>query len=132
MGTVWSEGCWLRKWRAGTRETEVRLDGWCEGGCRQQRNEWTPRQCAKDRKVWRALSAGITVKRAQLLKIKAQISSIWAKGCMLRIVCVCVIWFDMTTPPSWREKVKVYYYIIKYVYIVDTIRKFGPNLSVPN
>ena len=22
---------------AGTRETEVRLDGWCEGGLRQQR-----------------------------------------------------------------------------------------------
>ena len=22
----------------GTRETEVRLDGWCEGGLRQQRN----------------------------------------------------------------------------------------------
>ena len=20
------------KWRAGTKETEVRLDGWCEGG----------------------------------------------------------------------------------------------------
>ena len=29
-----------------------------------------------------------TVKRAQLLKIKAQVSSIWAKGCMLMIVCV--------------------------------------------
>ena len=24
-------------WRTGTRETEVRLDGWCEGGLRQQR-----------------------------------------------------------------------------------------------
>ena len=24
--------------RTGTRETEVRLDGWCEGGLRQQRN----------------------------------------------------------------------------------------------
>ena len=23
----------------GTRETEVRLDGWCEGGHRQQRND---------------------------------------------------------------------------------------------
>ena len=23
----------------GTRETEVRLDGWCEGGVRQQRND---------------------------------------------------------------------------------------------
>ena len=27
------------KWRAGTRETEVKLDGWCEGGREQQRNE---------------------------------------------------------------------------------------------
>ena len=24
---------------AGTRETEVRLDGWCEGDLRQQRND---------------------------------------------------------------------------------------------
>ena len=30
---------------------------------------------------------------------------------------VCVIWFDMTTPPWWREKVKVYYlfYFIKII-----------------
>ena len=28
------------------------------------------------------------MKKAQLLKIKAQMSSIWAKGCMLMIVCV--------------------------------------------
>ena len=27
------------KWRAGTRETEVRLDGLCEGGLGQQRND---------------------------------------------------------------------------------------------
>ena len=27
------------KWRAGTRETKVRLDGWCEGGLGQQRND---------------------------------------------------------------------------------------------
>ena len=27
------------KWRAGTRETEVRLDEWCEGGLRQKRND---------------------------------------------------------------------------------------------
>ena len=25
--------------RTGTRETEVRLDGWCEGGLKQQRND---------------------------------------------------------------------------------------------
>ena len=27
------------KWRACTRETEVRLDGWCEGSLGQQRND---------------------------------------------------------------------------------------------
>ena len=27
------------KWRAGTRETRVRLDGWCEGCLEQQRND---------------------------------------------------------------------------------------------
>ena len=26
-------------WGTGTRETEVRLDGWCEGSFRQQRND---------------------------------------------------------------------------------------------
>ena len=33
-------------------------------------------------------AVGINCKKAQLLKIKAQMSSIWAKGCMLMIVCV--------------------------------------------
>ena len=27
------------QWGTGTRETEVNLDGWCEGGVRQQRND---------------------------------------------------------------------------------------------
>ena len=27
------------QWGMGTRETEVRLDGWCEGGLGQQRND---------------------------------------------------------------------------------------------
>ena len=36
------------------------------------------------------MQLGETVKRAQLLKIKAQVSSIWAKGCMFDD-CVCVI-----------------------------------------
>ena len=41
---------------AGTRETEVRLDGWCKGGLGQQMNDdGAARQCAKDRKEWRAL-----------------------------------------------------------------------------
>ena len=41
------------QWGTGTRETKVRLDGWCEGGLRQQRNNGGG--CAKDRKEWRAL-----------------------------------------------------------------------------
>ena len=51
---------------------------------------------------------GLTVKRAQLLKINAQVSSIGVEGCMLD--CTCVIWLDMTTALWWREKVTVYYY----------------------
>ena len=40
MSTVWPEGCDGRsQWRTGARKTEVRLDGWCEGSLRQQRNE---------------------------------------------------------------------------------------------
>ena len=27
------------QWETGMRETEVRLDGWCEGDVRQQRND---------------------------------------------------------------------------------------------
>ena len=27
------------QWVMGTRETKVRLDGWCEGGLRQERND---------------------------------------------------------------------------------------------
>ena len=60
------------------------------------------RQCSKDRKEWRALIhmchmdrggmplhdvVGINCKRAQLLKMKAQLSSIWAKVCILMTVC---------------------------------------------
>ena len=47
---------------------------------------------------------------AHLLKIKAQVSSIWAKVCILMFVCMCVILLEMTTPPWGKEKVKVYYY----------------------
>ena len=36
MITVWPEGS---QWGTGTRETEVRLDGWCDGGVMQQRND---------------------------------------------------------------------------------------------
>ena len=38
MITVWPEVVDGRsQWGTGARETEVRLDGWCEGGLRQQR-----------------------------------------------------------------------------------------------
>ena len=47
---------------------------------------------------------------AQLLKIKAQLSSIWAKGCILMTVCV----FLMTTPP-WCLGRKSWYIIILLV-----------------
>ena len=51
MSTIWPE---LKsddgesKWRAVTRETEVMLDGWCEGGLGQQRNDGG--DCASMRK----------------------------------------------------------------------------------
>ena len=49
---LWTQWRW---WRTGTRDTEVGLDGWCEGGLRQQRNDCRGcRQCAKDWKEWRA------------------------------------------------------------------------------
>ena len=44
------------QWRTGTSETEVRLDEWCEGGLRHRgMTVEAARQCAKDRKQWRAL-----------------------------------------------------------------------------
>ena len=55
-------------------------------------------------------AVGINCKKgATILKIEGQVSSIWAKGCML-YDCMCVIWLDMTTPSWRREKVMVYYY----------------------
>ena len=56
-------------------------------------------------------AVGINCKTARLLNIKAQMSCIWAKGCILMTVCVCVcfIWLAMATPPWWREKVMVCY-----------------------
>ena len=40
MSTVWPKGVdGGSKWRAGTWETEVKLDGWCEGGLWQQKND---------------------------------------------------------------------------------------------
>ena len=37
------------KWRAGTRETEVGLDGWCEGGFGQQNNDGVGRESKRER-----------------------------------------------------------------------------------
>ena len=34
------------------------------------------------------MGLGYTVKMVELLNIKAQMSSIWGKGCMLMIMCV--------------------------------------------
>ena len=71
------------------------------------------------------------MKRAQLLKIKAQVSSIWAKECMLMIVCVLyhLTWLPLIgSHVKWREKVMVYYYIIiiilTYIYIYISILNF--------
>ena len=42
--------------------------------------------------TWRREGCGWDkLKRAQLLNIKAQMSSIRAKGCMLMIMCVCYL-----------------------------------------
>ena len=42
--------------------------------------------------------SGMNCKKGSTTKIKAQVPSIWAKGCILR-ACVCVIGLDMTTSP---------------------------------
>ena len=34
--------------------------------------------------------------------------------CGLRDDCVCVVWLDITTPPLWRETVRIYYYYFWY------------------
>ena len=113
MSTVWQIGVDGRsQWGMGTRETEVRLDGWCEGGLRQQRNDGEGCATMRERVespgtyviecvsrdhfclalcsfgppshalvviTWRGegcrymMWLGKTVKRAQLLKIKAQL-----------------------------------------------------------
>ena len=54
---------------------------------------------------------GYSVKRAQLLKIKTQESSMWAKECILMIVCVCVL-SDLTWLPLLDEGRKSLYIII--------------------
>ena len=42
--------------------------------------------------------------RAQLLKIKAQVSSIWAKGCILMIMCMFYLtWHDYPSLMYWER-----------------------------
>ena len=127
------------QWVTGTRKTEVRLDGWCEGGLRQQTNNGGGCSSMRERPervetpvtyltecvsvghfclalcsfgplsralvviTWRGegcrymMRLGLTVKITQLPKIKAQVSSIWAKECLLMTVCVCVcVCYDLT------------------------------------
>ena len=63
-----------------------------------------------------------TVKRAQLLKIKAQVSSILAKGCMLDY-CVCVL-SDLTWLPllgGGRKSCYIYIIIIIIISIIIII-----------
>ena len=44
------------KWRAGARETEVRLDGWSEGGLGQQMHDGGGCMSMRERlEEWRAL-----------------------------------------------------------------------------
>ena len=38
--------------RAGTRETEVGLDGWCGGCLGQQRNDWRLRERSEGGEPW--------------------------------------------------------------------------------
>ena len=52
-------------------------------------------------------AVGINWRKFVLLNITDLMSSIWAKGCMLMIACV----LSDLTPPWWREKVMVYYYL---------------------
>ena len=49
----------------------------CSGGYHMERG-WMPLHDA----------VGINCKKGALLKIEAQVSSIWAKGCILMTVCV--------------------------------------------
>ena len=148
------------KWRAGTRKTNVRLDGWCEDGLGQQNDGGG---CASMREKservhgepwyicnWmgfnRLFLIGPVFFRTALpwyggnhigrggmplhdavginCKIKALVSSIWAKWCMFDD-CVCVIWLDMTTLRLWRDK--KWYNII--ILIIIKIWYFNYSIS---
>ena len=72
-------------------------------------------------------AVGIIVKRAQLLNIKAQMSSIWAKGCMLLIVCVLS---DLTWLPLLGGGRKSWY-IITIKKIDSTFKNCKLNTACP-
>ena len=56
-------------------------------------------------------AVGINWKRAQLLKIKALVSSIWAKGCMIdNCVCVYLTWHDYPSLVEGQSHGVLYYY----------------------
>ena len=55
---------------------------------------------------------GINCKRAQRLKMKAQVSSIWAKGCILVIWCVLSNLTRLPILSGWRKS----WYIINLLY----------------
>ena len=122
----------------GYEEIDVRLDGRCEGGLGQQRNDGggcssmrerferveSPGTYATERFVfsWPCVSfgppsralvvitmGGINYKKGELLKIKAQMSCIWSKGCMLTTVCVLS---DMTCLPLLGGGRKSWYIVI--------------------
>ena len=60
MITVWQKGVDGRsQWGTGMRETEVRLDEWCEGGLRQQGNDGG--SCATSERPERVESPGTYV-----------------------------------------------------------------------
>ena len=56
------------------------------------------------------------MKRAQLVKIKALVSCICAKGCIL--MPVHVLCLDMTTPPWCREKVCIILLLL-FLYLIS-------------
>ena len=108
-----------------TRQTEVRLDGRCEGGLGPRViSDLTPMLWwLSPGEEWDAVTrlhdaVGINCKKwRNYWKSRGRCQVYGLSGVCLMIVCVCVIWLDMTTPPWWREKVMVYYYYY-YIFIV--------------
>ena len=70
---------------------------------------------------------GWTVKRAQLLKFKAQLSSIRAKGCILMTVCVLS---DLTWLPLFGVGRKSWYIIIMLINLVFLLGIDRPSILI--